>query len=79
MPVNLVDCYARWGDVAQMGAEILGASSEIDLSSPESPQNSFSKELALALKPEDERADLYMNRGESGLREHMRELIERTG
>ena len=76
MPVNLVDCYARWGDVAQMGREILGSSSEIDLSSPETPKNTFSKELALTLAPEDEHGTHFMNRGHDGLRAHMKELID---
>lgn len=81
MPVNMVDCYARWGDVAQFGKEILGSSSEIDFSSPAEPKYTFSKDLALKLGPPegDERSDLYMKRGHDGLRAHMRELIEATG
>lgn len=76
MPVNLVDCYARWGDIAQMGKDILGSSSEIDLSSPDEPKNTFSKELAMTLAPDDDRAERYMQRGHEGLRAHIKELIE---
>ncbi len=67
--VNLVDCYARWADWAQMACEILGVKREIDFSSPEKPKNMFSKNAAQAL-------GVALDRGHDGIRKHLRELIE---
>jgi nucleoside-diphosphate-sugar epimerase len=65
---NLADCYARWGDLAQMAAEEMGINADIDLSSPPRPQNTFAKGAAHAL-------GVPLDRGHDGLREHMAELV----
>jgi nucleoside-diphosphate-sugar epimerase len=65
---NLVDCYARWADWAQMAAELLGTGVEIDMSSPPAPKNMFTKDAARTLGVE-------LDRGHEGIREHLRELI----
>jgi nucleoside-diphosphate-sugar epimerase len=64
---NLADCYARWADVAKMGAEILGVKADIDLSSPEQPQNQFTKDAAREL-------GIALDRGHEGIKAHLREL-----
>lgn len=68
-PYNLVDCYARWADWAQMAAELLGVKAEIDFSSPRESQNTFSKESAASL-------GVRLDRGHEGIRQHLRELIK---
>jgi nucleoside-diphosphate-sugar epimerase len=67
-PFNLVDCYARYGDLATMAAELMGLDAEIDLSSPALPENSFSKASAHSL-------GVRLDRGHGGIRSHLRELI----
>ncbi|MHC5115027.1 MAG: NAD-dependent epimerase/dehydratase family protein [Planctomycetota bacterium] len=66
---NLADCYARWGDLAVMIAEILGVDAEVDLSSPADPKNVFTKDATQSL-------GIRMDRGHEGLRAHLGELIE---
>ena len=66
---NLVDCYARWGDLAQMAADIMRIRPEIDLSSPAEPENTFDVSKARALP------GVRLDRGHSGLRAHLEELI----
>jgi nucleoside-diphosphate-sugar epimerase len=66
-PFNLSDCYARWADLAQFGAEALGIQADIDFSSPPQPQNHFAKDAAREL-------GIALDRGHEGLRIHMREL-----
>jgi len=69
-PYNLVDCYARWADWAQMAAEILGITGvQIDMSSPSQPKNTFSKDAVHSL-------GVSMDRGQDGIREYLRELVE---
>jgi nucleoside-diphosphate-sugar epimerase len=65
---NLADCYARWADLAQMAAVLLGADAEIDTSSPPSAKNVFSKDAAATL-------GVKLERGHEGIREYLRELI----
>ena len=65
---NLVDCYARWADWAQLIAELLGVEADIDTTSPGQPVNAFSKEAAQDL-------GVALDRGHDGIREHLRELI----
>ncbi len=67
-PYNLVDCYARWADWAQMAAELLGRKVEIDMSSPAKPKNEFAKDAAYSL-------GVKLDRGHEGIRRHLRELI----
>lgn len=67
-PFNLADCYARWGDIAQMAADELGVEADIDLSSPSEPKNVFTKDAAESL-------GVPLDRGHDGLRTHIRELI----
>jgi nucleoside-diphosphate-sugar epimerase len=70
---NLVDCYARYGDWAQMAAEVLGlppGSVEIDLSSPPAPRNMFTKDAARDL-------GVGLDRGHAGIRRHLAELAGR--
>jgi nucleoside-diphosphate-sugar epimerase len=67
---NLADCYARWADLAQMAAEIMGLDADIDMSSPAQPKNTFAKDAARSL-------GVPLDRGHAGLREHLRLLIER--
>ena len=66
---NLVDCYARWADLAQMAAQLLHADIEIDFSSPAEPRNTFLKDAVQSL-------GVPMDRGHQGLREHLERLIE---
>ncbi|MBX3406182.1 MAG: NAD(P)-dependent oxidoreductase [Phycisphaeraceae bacterium] len=71
-PVNLVDCYARWGDWAAMAEAELGIDAEIDLSCPTQPKNMFSKDAARLL-------GVPLDRGHEGIRAHLRELIRIMG
>ncbi len=66
---NLVDCYARWADWAQIAAELLGVKADIDFSSPPEPKNTFTKDAAASL-------GVTLSRGHGGIRAHLRELIE---
>lgn len=68
---NLVDCYARWADWAQMAADLLGVKAEIDMSSPPQPQNMFTKDAARSL-------GVQLDRGHEGIRQYLRELVEMT-
>ena len=65
---NLADCYARWGDIAQMAADELGVEADIDLSSPTESKNVFTKDAAESL-------GVPLDRGHDGLRTHIKELI----
>jgi len=65
---NLVDCYARWADWALMARDILGASNDIDTSSPQQPKNTFTKDAAREL-------GIALDRGHEGIRAFLRELI----
>ncbi len=65
---NLADCYARWGDWASIAAEEMGLDAQIDLSGPTASTNQFSK---LAVN----RLGVAMNRGQEGIRNHLRQLI----
>ena len=67
---NLVDCYARWSDWAQIASEELGINAEIDFSSSQHPNNNFdtsdvSNELGIGL-----------NRGLEGIRAQIRDIID---
>ena len=66
---NLVDCYARWSDWAQIVAETLGVTVAIDDASPSAPKNTFDCDAA--------RRDLNvaMDRGLDGIRGAIEELI----
>lgn len=66
---NMVDCYARWADWAQIVAELVGNEVEIDFSSPAEPKNTFTKDAVESL-------GVQLDRGMDGVREHLRELIE---
>lgn len=68
-PFNLVDCYARWADWAQMAAELLGVDADIDFSSPAEPKNQFTKDAAQSI-------GVPLDRGFNGIRDHLRQLIE---
>ncbi len=74
-PFNLVDCYARYADLARYAAEALGIEIDIDFSSPEKPKNTFDCSAAKQLVGEDE---VFLNRGHEGLRTHFRELAAQT-
>lgn len=67
---HLADCYARWGDVAVMAADLLGITADIDLSSSENPRNTFTTE--------DVQHDLgvSLDRGHAGIRDHLACLID---
>ena len=67
---NLVDCYARWADWAQIASEELGVEAAIDFSSAKQPKNTFDTT--------DVTTDLgvEMNRGFSGIRKQIREIID---
>ncbi|MCA9286659.1 MAG: NAD(P)-dependent oxidoreductase, partial [Phycisphaerales bacterium] len=60
-PFNLVDCYARWSDLAQMAAEELAVDASIDHSSPPEPRNMFTKDAAASL-------GVRLDRGHAGIR-----------
>lgn len=66
---NMVDCYARWADWAQMACDLLGTNVEIDTSSPAEPQNMFTKDAVQSL-------GVSLNRGHDGIRQHLHELID---
>ncbi|MBT8485894.1 MAG: hypothetical protein KJO43_09965, partial [Phycisphaerae bacterium] len=65
---NLADCYARWGDLATMAAALLGVEADVDLSSPATSRNTFTKDVARQL-------GVPLDRGHAGLREHLRTLM----
>ncbi len=65
---NLVDCYARWADWAQMAADILGVTADIDFSSPETSKNMFTKTAAESL-------GVKLDRGHDGIRRYLKDLI----
>ena len=66
---NLVDCYARWADWAQLAADEIGCEVEIDLSSPEAPKNTFiKKNVASDL-------GVMLDRGKDGIRKQIQDLI----
>lgn len=67
---NLVDCYARWADWATMACDLMGIKAEIDFSSPAQPKNQFTTDAARSLGVE-------LDREHEGIREYLRELIER--
>jgi nucleoside-diphosphate-sugar epimerase len=69
-PFNLVDCYARWGDWATMAASLLGVDADIDLSSPQRPQNEFSKEQTRSI------LGVPLDRGHDGIKTEIAKLIE---
>ena len=69
---NLADCYLRWADWAQIIADILGVTADIDFSSAEQPQNTFSKEAAATV------LGVKLDRGVAGIREYLRELIPKV-
>lgn len=71
---HLADCYAKFTRFAEHGAALLGLdSSMVEPDDGPPAKNVFSKEL------EREVLGVEMNRGDNGLREHMRELVERVG
>jgi nucleoside-diphosphate-sugar epimerase len=70
-PFNLVDCYARWADWALIAAELLGATVEIDTTSPAEPKNTFTKDQAKSLGCPPP----FLERGHEGIRRHLEELI----
>lgn len=72
--LNLVDCYARWADWAQLASEILGVEAAIDFSSPSAPRNTFDCAAARALVPDD---PAFLARGHQGIRGHLTELASR--
>lgn len=66
-PFNLVDCYLRYADWAALAAEVLGVKADIDFSSPERPQNEFTKDAAREI-------GAGLDRGRAGIREHLVQL-----
>ncbi len=72
--VNLVDCYARWGDWGTMANEALGTNVDVDLSSPAQPKNTFRKSIAKGLFTDGAPGE-FLERGHDGIREHLAELI----
>lgn len=74
-PFNLVDCYARWADWAVMACDLLGASVEIDMSSPAEPQNTFLKDQSKSLGCPAP----FLDRGHEGIRTHLEKLIAAMG
>ncbi len=70
---HLADCYARWGDLAVMAADLLSITADIDLTSPEKPRNMF--------MTDDVQHDLgvSLDRGHAGIRTHLAHLIDVMG
>lgn len=66
---NLVDCYARWSDWAQITAEICNLDAQITHSSPAEPKNIFSKAAINSL-------GVSLDRGHAGIRSFLEELIQ---
>ncbi|MGP1345087.1 MAG: NAD-dependent epimerase/dehydratase family protein [Phycisphaerales bacterium] len=82
---NLVDCYARWCDLADMAGRVLGLPVEIDRSAPAKARNMFMKDRSLALvasvdglgSAEDEPGGgRFLERGHPGLERSMERLVE---
>lgn len=69
---NLADCYLRWADWAQLIAGAMGVTADIDFSSPDQARNTFSK------KASAEVLGVKLDRGYEGIREYVRELVERV-
>jgi len=70
-PFNLVDCYARWCDWADLAAEVLGIAPEsldVDRSSPPRPNNDFDVSATRAL-------GVPLDRGHAGIRAHLEEVV----
>ncbi|MDG2422472.1 MAG: NAD(P)-dependent oxidoreductase [Phycisphaerales bacterium] len=67
---HLADCYARWGDWASITADLLDVPANINMDSPTSSKNTFSKQSV-----QDE-LGVSMDRGQDGIRDHLKELIE---
>ncbi len=70
---NLVDCYARYADLARFASEATGTSIEVDESSPAQPENEFDMTNARRLVPDHAE---FLNRGHAGLRAHFRDLFD---
>ncbi|MAY75623.1 MAG: hypothetical protein CMJ31_13090 [Phycisphaerae bacterium] len=69
-PFHLADCYARWTDLAQWGAELLKIRPEIVVTSEPDSVNHFDKTAAKSLGP-----DVDLERGHDGLRAHLEQLV----
>jgi len=67
---HLADCYARWGDWASIIADLLGVKASINMDSPTSSKNSFSKQAV------QNDLGVAMDRGQDGIRTHAQALIE---
>lgn len=61
---DLVDCYARHADWAQMAADVLGIHADIDFSGPPSPGSMIDPDAARTL-------GIHLNRGHTGIRDHL--------
>lgn len=72
-PFNLVDCYARYADWAQMTADILGKDYAIDDDSPAQPKNMFTKDQTAGV------LGVPMDRGHAGIREHIEQVLAQLG
>ena len=66
---NLVDCYARWCDWAQVIANRLGVELDIDDSSPSAPKNMFDTSATV------EDLGVSLDRGFDGITRHIDEMI----
>ena len=67
-PFNLVDCYARWADWAQMACDLLEADVQIDTTSPAEAKNTFLKDKVREV------LGVKLDRGHEGIRDHLTEL-----
>ncbi len=67
---HLADCYARWADWGLMSADLLGVEATVDLDSPTSSKNSFTKDTL------GDELGVKIDRGHEGIREHLDSLLK---
>jgi nucleoside-diphosphate-sugar epimerase len=74
---NLVDGYMYWQVAAELAKELSGSSATIEERKGSGPKNQFATRKAIEFFDRHEN-HLALRRGQSGVREYVRELLERT-
>ena len=66
---HLADCYARWADWGLMAAKLLGVEAAVDLDSPTSSKNTFTKDALM------DELGVSLDRGHEGIWMHLETLM----
>jgi nucleoside-diphosphate-sugar epimerase len=74
---NLVDGYMYWQVAAEIAKELSGSNATIEDRKGSGPKNQFATQKAIEFFDRHEN-HLALRRGQSGVREYVRELLERT-